>query len=68
LKVPSQCPLAFLVERSLWEGKALKYLHIKWLRGSLEDCEISGLPLFIDNRLTHGSGVDSFTYRPPFTT
>jgi hypothetical protein len=29
LKVPSQCPLAFLVERSLWEGKALKYLHIK---------------------------------------
>jgi hypothetical protein len=37
-------------------------------RGGPYDCETSGLPHFLDNRLTDGGEVVSLTRRPPLPT
>jgi hypothetical protein len=36
--------------------------------GGSQDCEMSRLPHFLDNRLTDGGEVVSLTRRPPFTS
>jgi hypothetical protein len=53
-------------ERSRWEVKKGKAIPITGPEGPC-GCERSRLPHFLDNRLTDGGKVVSFTRRPPFT-
>jgi hypothetical protein len=63
--------MQFLCEKGvqirLYEGKAKSKAILVTGRESPYGCETSGLPHFLDNRLTNGGEVVSLTPRSPFT-